>query len=202
MIHGNERPQIGVATGLTLITLLLAGCGGGTSPNCDPDTIQSSFVGQWTYLGQQVGLNWVGTQDTATIGLQAFSDLHAVLGAGESALPGSVVWDMQHPTGTGLLLIQLAGSRTVGMSLPVIGVTTAGLPWGKAGAISAIVPDGAIVLFFTDTFSATAGTGTLLVRSTQPFRASLDVNMASQAGPAGHLLGEVGVTFFVARPGC
>jgi len=109
---------------------------------------------------------------------------------------------MQHPTGTGLLLIQLAGDRAVGMTLPVVGATTVGLPWGKAGAISAIVRDGAVLLFITDDFRTEQASGQLIVQSTKPLRATLDASLVSDLGVPGHLQGDIIVRFYANRPGC
>ena len=198
-----RNPSTHATWAITMFVGLSLACSGATaSPACEPDTIESTFVGTWSHESQSSALSYVGSQDTTTIGSQAFSDLKAVLGNGASASPGSVVWSMQHPSGTGLLLIQLAGDRAVGATLPVIGAITVGLPWGKAGAISAIVRDGAVLLFIADGYRAAQASGHLIVRSIKPLHATLDASLVSDLDVPAHLQGDIIVRFYANRPGC
>lgn len=92
------------------------------------------------------------------------------------------------------LIFQLGGGRAKGRALPLLGILDQGLAPGQGPVISALSPDGFLVLFGNDSYRAASGSGSLVVKTAAPLTGHLALQFHSAQGLAAGLDGDLTVT--------
>ena len=176
-------------------------CGSGSpAATCDIESLIVTFVGTIDVRGTSTPVALTGPYSNAVISRENFAYLAEVLGRGAATGGASAVWGVTGGPNAMSLHFQLGGVRSPGSSLPIFGVLTQGLAPGRGPPISALPRDGLYLLFGSDDYLATSGSGTLAVQTAAPLRGTLEANLLDAAGEQARLSGEVSVQ--VTGPGC
>ncbi len=191
-----------VGPAMLIFALGSGACASPSAPTCFPSELALAFSGTVTLPTGQQAIALHGEYSDGIIASVEYEYLVRILYRGEPTSGGSAVFEVFGSALDIALIFQLGGGRASGTTLMLLGVLTQGLPPGQGPVISALAPNGFLVLFGNDSYRATSGSGTLALQRATPLTGHITLQfLDAQSRPAA-LDGDLTVTGVPSLPIC